>query len=70
MGLSTEQTNRILEEIQSLALGCRHMKDLLNTDVINKPALESGADLMENLLDQLSNDIVGMMDGEKCGKQS
>lgn len=64
-GLSKEQTHRLLEDIQSLSLGAKHMADLVKgcEKCLKKDTLCSGAMLMQNLLDALGRDIMGMMNG-------
>lgn len=60
-----DQVHRILEDIESLALGSKHMADMIAfcKDPKLKTALLSGANLQKNLLDAVGRDITGMMNG-------
>lgn len=67
-GLTLDQSHRLLESLQSLTIGAKHMGELIslcNLDDAHRKALESGSYWMRNTIERLGQDIMGMMNGNK-----
>ena len=65
-GIKEKQAHRLLEDIQSLSLGAQMQMSVMSTTCKNcehKEMICKGAALMQNLLDALSRDVMGMMNG-------
>ena len=67
--LREDQVHRILEDIQSVALGAQVTEGLLSLMPENnlKKALKMNVELQKNLLDALGRDIQGMLNGNSKG---